>query len=528
MILLISTYSSKKSGINLHLIFLFFRPNFYNCEQTNADQEALLFQAEELANDGEETYPPQTQPHSPPSTELIQEGPVCYSVEAVLGRQHFKPFPSFFTNPQGQESASFPSSEYTSGSVNQSEVPYSVNAFLRSCKSVENSTLGNTPTPPAAQTSTSKTDCEKMTDALLSSEVENKKALCSVSTRNETSKSQEKVVKSLSSHQVHSGLISKTCSEHIQVSGDHKKQGGEIPESIKPVPSVSHEVKLGLLDSSVSVAEKSSKSKRDMKGSTHLPTDTMCSVNSKSESILHFAPIKCKNLTCAPKHPTPLKPHVSGLTSKPQALVKPISSSTCFSEFKSRVAVPAGPVTSSDKTADSRNSVSQSVHCPSKDIHVKTAAEPDKAITRSFLSLFAAPLPAAPLPSQSPPHDSRSASCSQESNQSVDDRSHFTDSNQRASDLETPLQCQVKINERQTSHRPSSPKLSTGLKNENDESVSQPAEQQVNPACVPPDPLSEMSSSPAPCGNSPDPSKTQSHQQQPGISSHKGKDASCV
>lgn len=538
------------SGINLHLTFKISRPNFYNSEETIAEQEALLCQAKELPNDTEETYPNQTLPHSPPSAEPIQEEPVCYSVEAVLGRQLFKPFPSFFKTPQVQESTS--SSKCTSSSVNQSEVPYSVDAVLRSCKSVENSTVVHTPTPPAAQTVsyTPKTDNEEVTDALLRSEIQNEDVSCSVSTRNEqTNKSQDKKVKSPSSHKMHTDLIPKTHPDPTLVSGGFKNQAGEIPESLKPTRRVSHEVKLELLHYPVTAAEKSSKSKGDMKGSTHLTTNIPCSVNSKNA---------CK------------------------ASVKPCPPAG-FSESKRRAAVSPERVASFDKTAHSGNSVSRrfiakqsteihqhckkiaecssklshggelsvgchktqrkpfdslfarlitdglkpaadsapTTHCTSGDIHVRTA--PDKASTRSFLSLFAAPLITAP---QSQPGDLGMASCSQESNQTVDSISHLSDSKQRASHLDTPLQCQVKIDGKQNSHRPSSPKLSTGPKNEYDdlsERGNHPTEQPRNPACVWPDSLSDMSSRPAPCANSPDPSTSQSHQQLI-MSSHKGKD----
>lgn len=524
------------SGINLHLIFKFnFRPSFYNSEETKAEQEALLCQAEEPPTDTE-TYPNQTQPHSPPSAEPIQEEPVCYSVEAVLGRQLFKPFPSFFKSPQVQESTSV-------ASVDQSEVPYSVDAVLRSCKSVGNSTLVHTPTQTVSYSP--KRDGEEVTGALLCSENQNENVSCSVSTRNkQTNKSQEKIVRSLTSHRMHTDLIPKTHPDPTLVYGSHKKQ-----EPLKPTQRVSHKVKLELLHHPVT-AEKSSKSKGDLKGSTHLPTNITYSVDSKNESDPPFA------------------------ASIRRASVKPAG----FSESKRRAAVSPERITSFDKTTDSGNCVSHhfiakqptEVHlqckksadcsselshcaelsvgcdktqrrpfhslfarpitdslkpaadsapttrCTSKDTHVITAAEPDKTSTRSFLSLFAAPLITTP---QSQPGDSRVASCSQESNQTVDSISHLSDSKQRTSHLDS---CQVRINGKQNTHKSSSPKLSTGPKNEFDGLSERGTEKQRDSACVRSDSLSEMSSGPAPCAKSPDPSTSESQQQL--MSPHKGTD----
>ncbi|XP_044044761.1 zinc finger CCCH domain-containing protein 6-like isoform X3 [Siniperca chuatsi] len=208
------------------------RPNFYKSTDTNAEE--ALCQTEELADIMEGAVPSHAsnavQPHGTPSTNLNHEEPVCYSVEAVLGPQLSKPFPSFFTTPGSQESAPLSSSDCTPGSAYQSEVPYSVDAVLRSCKSVGNSTVGHTCTPPTAQTVsyTPKSYFEENTDPLLNSETQNEKVLYSVNTRNENNKSQTtKMFKSQLSLQMHTGWISKTCPNLTLSSGDHIKQGNE-------------------------------------------------------------------------------------------------------------------------------------------------------------------------------------------------------------------------------------------------------------------------------------------------------------
>ncbi|XP_040002027.1 uncharacterized protein LOC120800191 [Xiphias gladius] len=577
------------------------RPNFYNSGEKNAKQEVLLCQTEPLSDIMETAAPPQAsdgaQPHSLLSTNLNQEEPVCYSVEAVLGPKLFKPFPGFFKSPESQESAPLyvpqTTSDCTSGSAHQSKVQYSVDATdtVSSCKSVGNSTFGHIPTSPTVQTVTytPKNECGELTDPLLS-ETEN--VLYSPNTRNEANKSQEKMFSSLSSFQVHTDLISKTCPDLTLASWDHKKQGGEMLASLKPAQRASYEVKLEVLHSAATVAEKSLSSKRkgDQKGSTCLPMDIL---NCKSESVLPFAPTKHRSLTFTPKCPIQLNPHLSGLTSNSQASVKPLCPSSSFSEFKGRAPVPAELVTSSARTwklgkqqhysnestaecskmaqcgdllvgckktqkrplyslfespitdslkptpdflttpycpqgfIQSSCPIAQSAHCRSKNIHVKTAVEPDQASARSFLSLFAAPLTTPPLQCvQSKVDYSTTASCSQESNQSADNKSQLSDSKQRALNLETPLSRQVKTGVKQTSHRPTSPEFSPIPKNENEEDLSepvnQPTKQQGNPVCsLVSDSLSEMSSSPTPCGGSADPSVTQAHEQLPNISSPK-------
>ncbi|XP_074483368.1 uncharacterized protein LOC141763026 isoform X1 [Sebastes fasciatus] len=330
------------------------RPIFYNSEEINAEKETLVCQTDDLADVMEEAVPPQAsdavRPHIPPSSNLNYEEPICYSVAAVLGSQLFKPFQSFFTTPGSQESV-------TSGSTSQSEAPYSVDAVLRSYKSVENSTFGHTPTPPTTQTVsyTPKTDFEEITGPLLSSETQTEKVLYSVNTRNEVNKSQERTIMSLSSLQVHTSLISKTCPSSTLASRDYKKQGGNMPEPLKPAQRAAHEVKLELLLSPVTEEERSasSKNKGAMKGSMHLPTDITCSVNCKG--VIPFGRTNRKSISSRPAGQT----STSRLnTSDSQASMKPCYSSSDFTEFKGGSAVPVDSVTCFMKTSDSANSVS--------------------------------------------------------------------------------------------------------------------------------------------------------------------------
>ncbi|XP_051241539.1 uncharacterized protein LOC127355091 isoform X2 [Dicentrarchus labrax] len=320
------------------------RPNFYKSADTNAESEALSHQTEQMAGNMEEAVPPHAsdaaQPHSSLSTNLNDEEPVCYSVEAVLGPQLSKPFTNFFTTPKSQELAPLSSSDCSSDSVNQSQVPYSVDAVLRSCKLVENPTFGHTPTAPSAQTisDTPKTYFEEITYPLQSSETQNKRVLFSRNTRNEAHKSKENIFKSLSSFQVHTDRISKTYPNCNLASGDDEKQGGNMPESLRPAESGSHEIKL-------------------------LSTDITCSIDSKNEGVPSFKPTQHKLIfpkppsqTSTSRHPIQLKPHLSVLTSISQPSFKPFCPSPGFREFKSKASSPSEPGTSSFKSRYPGNS----------------------------------------------------------------------------------------------------------------------------------------------------------------------------
>ncbi|XP_063740401.1 zinc finger CCCH domain-containing protein 6-like isoform X2 [Eleginops maclovinus] len=132
---------------------------FYNSVEANTEKETTLCATEALANEAAvPPYAPEAAQHHPAQSSYLNPAEaVCHSVEAVLGPQLFKPFPRLFTTPE------------ESGSANQKEVPYSVNAVLSACKS----------TLPIVQTVsyTPKTDREEITYPLLSSETPNKKSL---------------------------------------------------------------------------------------------------------------------------------------------------------------------------------------------------------------------------------------------------------------------------------------------------------------------------------------------------------------
>ncbi|KAK1885831.1 Zinc finger CCCH domain containing protein 6 [Dissostichus eleginoides] len=218
------------------------RPVFYNSAEANTEKETTLCATEATDEAAVPPRAPEDAQHQPPqSSNLNPEEPVCYSVEAVLGPQLFKPFPRLFTTPGCEEFG-------TSGSANPKEVPYSVDAVLRSFKS----------TLPIVKTVsyTPKTEGDEIAYPLLSSETPNKKVLYSENTRNEVNKSE--MFKSL---KVHTGLVSKTNPSLTPAYRDYTKQSDCRQGSLKPAPRTAHEVKLGLLHTSVTVAKKSSENK---------------------------------------------------------------------------------------------------------------------------------------------------------------------------------------------------------------------------------------------------------------------------
>lgn len=527
---------------------VFFRPNFYRSGDTNAEQEALLCQPEEVVNNVVEAVPPHAsdadQPQSPPLTNLTQEEPVCYSVEAVLGPQLSKPFSRFLTTPRSQGSTSLSPSDCMTGSANQSKVLYSVDAVLRSWKSVEHSSFGDKPIPPTAQTAsfTPRTHFEEIADAQLSSETHIKEVLSSVNTRKETSKFKERLFKSLPSLQVHTSQVSETFPNSTVAYGDNRKQAAQ---------TAFQGVKAKLLS-----------------------TDITYSVTCKGEGVLPSGP----SSQTSSKHPAQFRPHLSGLVSDSQGSFKPFcpssgpiksndsaisvshylapeqptkiymhskdtqsgrslgskrhystetkaecsrkmvhcgdSSVGCKNTTKSPYcSLFASPITDTQQPIDSCGTSSSCCHdliqpsCPapqtsdSRGAYLKTTLEPDKASARPFLSLFAAPLSAAPLPCvQSQPAYSKSNSCSKQSVHSLVSTSLSPDSKQKASNAEEPLQYPV-------SHTPRSPDFSSYAemgKGGSTGHINQPEKQRGNPVC-----------SPARGGDSP--SSTTAHQHKGGV-----------
>lgn len=511
------------------LDILFFRPNFYHSAAAAAEGEPSVHQIQEMATVTDEAVlrcaADTARPHSPSSTTSNCPEPVCYSVEAMLGPQLYRSFPSFYNTPESKESttpsAAETTTEATLGSTTQKEVPYSVDAVLRSLKSVESSTLGPRPTASSVKT-------EEIPDPLLSSQHQVQKV--SLSIKHEPNKPFKKMYKSLSSLQAHGSLIS--SSELILSSGT--QQCGAIPESLKSAEMAFHEVKLERLHPPVIDEDNpaSSKSKSDMNESSQLPTDNTRPPKHPSSGVSEFksrtsAPVEpadssiktsdsaniavhhfaAQQLAEIPRYPRKTKSVFQpGAQKRRSAKMSPECSgetptlSDCSAGRKKTQKIPfsclfKNSITESVTPTPDPVRASQSAHFTSKEGHLKTEVKPEKTSAASFLSLFADPLSET---LSLPP-------CSQASAESP-----F----QSVSNVVLAPSCQV-----QTDVKQSPDSCSTASEAEAD-----PVKQPADPACnIVQDSIKETSSSPAPGG--PNPSETPEQQQQPHVSSPTSKDA---
>ncbi|XP_060903817.1 uncharacterized protein LOC132981765 isoform X2 [Labrus mixtus] len=505
------------------------RPNFYQHVETNAENESSSTQSEEPTENVKEEEKSHSsdaaQPPSSPSTYSNHKEPVCYSVEAVLGPQLSKPFPRFFTSTRSQESAPQPPSESTSVSVYQNLIPYSVEALLKSFKSVE------TPNPPPAQTLsyTPKANFAESAYSPLISDIQNK-VWYSV---NEGNKPRDKMFKSLPSLQTHTGLTSKTLPDLILDSEDHKTQVLSMQESLKPV----HEVKSEschsqrfFFSNSKGVIKESVHLSTENKPSVNCKSLFQVAPDKPRTVFPSASSLSSENQ---------MKPNLFALTSDSGASFKPYGFPTGFTKFSSKAAVLTKPCDSADPASHLAVELppeSDPAHCSSngpqvgrlaggrkpalrtsfhnlfaspitdsmkprsdsvttstspkgsiqspgpnpqsarlKSNHLLTAVNPDKAPTRSFVSLFEAPLNDAPLPGVSTPHYSQTFSASEKTVQTVDD---------------------VK----EISRKPKFPNISPKPKVENEGNSAECKNPIMNPACgLVPGSVSEWSSSPTPC-----------------------------
>ena len=274
--------------ITSDLISSFFRLNFYRSAEPDTEKEASCDPTEEVVDTAEDA----AKPHSPPSADDPNTPePICYSVEAVLGTQLYKPFFNSVTASKNKEFTPLASSDRISDSANQTPVPYSVDAVLGSYKSVEESSYGQTPSLAAPKLDFYSAKAE----------------------------SQEKNQPPL---QVHTDLSSKSRTDLPQTSA--LQNIGDTSESSEPAQRASHEVKLDVLS-----------------------TDTRCSINSTSEAASAFVPMKHKSVSSEPqshtqtsKQPVQVKPHLSVLTPDLQTWLKPLRPSPRSTQSRPSDSIP--------------------------------------------------------------------------------------------------------------------------------------------------------------------------------------------
>lgn len=403
---------------------MYFRPSFYSAD-TNIEKESMFCATVEQPDIVKEAFLPcasdAARPHSPPPSNFKPAEPVCYSVEAVLGSQLSKPFTSSFTTARPKEFTPLVSSEHTLYSVHQPQkVPYSVDAVLSSCKSVEKTLSGQSPAYAP------KRDAVEVSHPLLSPEEQNKK----VSSSN---------LSYLPSFPLHTDPSSKTLSDLSPTSRDHQTKS-DMSETPKPALPASQEVKLDILS-----------------------TDIRCPVNSTADDpalgLMNSKGIFSKPSVHAStsQHPMQVNPHIIP-TPDSQVSFKPFCQSSGFAQsslteiqsglkpgskyrystespaecsvkmphcadlaagcrqtetyFHNLFASPKSLQSTDHSTKSSGPLVSNQSSCPGKlsedyrKNHQK-AHEPNKPSTTSFLSLFASPLSAAPSSLQSGQSDDK-------------------------------------------------------------------------------------------------------------------------
>ncbi|XP_034044526.1 uncharacterized protein LOC117526573 [Thalassophryne amazonica] len=328
------------------------RPNFYNSTDALAEKETMSM--EEFAD--------VAQAQSPTSTNMNQEAPVCYSVEAVLGPQLSKPFPSFFgtlgckvSPPSSVPPASF---DCALGSAKESEGPQSDSTM------VKNPAFGSSSSPLMIQASSRnpKTLLEDVTEPQL--------------IQNVVDESQEKTVKRMPFLQVH------TCSvPTIDLSGKtHPELSLNFEDTAEPqkpaqrtskvkldslhsaVPvlgeSVSSETKVGMKMDAVSCKSFTPQStqanpQRERKCSPDCKTKCFGPMTKPTGKVLFSLFSRSPN-EASPK-PAAQKPHLSSLASESRGPSRSFDALSGLTELKRRGVIPAESVPASVNIADPLN-----------------------------------------------------------------------------------------------------------------------------------------------------------------------------
>ncbi|XP_072234668.1 uncharacterized protein [Leuresthes tenuis] len=446
------------------------RPSFYNC--SDAEKETSTCQTEASSDVTDVPESDAAQPHSPPSTPHNQEEPVCYSVEAVLGPQLSRPFPSFITTPGTKET-----------------------------------TFGQTFTPRSAQTVSCapKITSEEISVPLFSSQNRNEKV--SLNRKHEASISKQRMYKSLPSLRVSTGLISKTYADHYLNSGDHKKLEADMSECQEDVQITLHKVKPENTASSESKGDETLTSQTlPTKLKPHLSCLTFDSQSFRKPFPPSFGfkefkdgasnpvervtgSIKTKDsANAAAFHHFAAKQlgEIHHSSKKRQSNIKPSTleaySSDVTPETRSKMSshgdlsVGCNKTLSASLLNDSVTPASDSVTAPASPQAVIKSGDVtrNKTSATSFLSLFATPLIETPASFQCLPSQTAHSTTPPCSQQSVENTPSVP--KQRSPGLKSSLPCPVRKNAKQTSHRLESPKLSP--KKEND-----PEKHLVTPVC---------------------------------------------
>lgn len=336
---------------------------------------------------------------SPPAAKPDSPEPVCYSVEAVLGPQLFRPSTHLFAFPGGKEFVPL-SSSGTPKPTNQTQAPYSVDAVLNSLKSVEGYNSGHMTRAPDTQTVSFK-PIKAGEDAgpPKSSQVQG-------STK-EKSESQEN---SLTSVMLSKDLNSKNWTKPSQAFRDHQQQHRDGWLCSNSAQSSTYKVKLDNvsndIESSSSVASE---------GVTVAEQAKQSSMLSRERASSKFSVLTADSHSSSKRFSSKFDLKTTNISESGAGCDSPLtrcsdSAAECkntptrlfHSLFKAPLMANLLPAAVSISSSSPNNSAvsscpaSKSTRCQSE--HLKTWKRDKAAAAGSSLSLSAAPADAAPVP----------------------------------------------------------------------------------------------------------------------------------
>lgn len=339
------------AAASLICAFLDFRPSLYQSADTKVESEAAFCVTEEQA-ELQAAAGEASRPLSPPSSPRQPSEPVCYSVEAVLGPQRSRPFTQPFPAPGQKEFQPLYSAECLP--ANPSRVPDAGDAALSARKAPEDPGLGS-----------SEPRLKEVGLPQLSPDPVHKTAWC-------WNRPQENRLRSV----LHTGLDSKRC-WNLPLTSAKLWKPGEKKEAPEPCPQASDEASFA---------------------------DRRCSVNPPADVSPRCSPTE-SGASADPGSP-PLKveePSESQRELQPGSAENPAErSADCADLRRPFRCLFAAPLSESLKRSHRPALIQSSPTCQSAD-----RTKPPGGAPSSFLSLFAAPLGAAPSPPQSSLHSQR-------------------------------------------------------------------------------------------------------------------------
>lgn len=347
------------AAASLICAFLDFRPSLYQSADTKVESEAAFGVTEEQA-ELQAAAGEASRPLSPPSSPRQPSEPVCYSVEAVLGPQRSRPFTQPFPAPGQKEFQPLYSAERLP--ANPSRVPYAGDAALSARKAPEDPVLGRRFSPEPR--------LKEVRLPQLSPDPVHETVWC-------WNRPQENRLRSV----LHTGLDSKRC-WNLPLTSAKLWKPGEKKEAPEPSPQASDEATFA--DRRCSVSSPADVSPRCS------PTESGASADPGSP------PLKVEE-------PSESQRELQSGSEEQRSAENPAErSADCADLRRPFRCLFAAPLSESLKRSHRPALIQSSPTCQSAD-----RTKPPGGAPSSFLSLFAAPLGAAPFPPQSSVHSQR-------------------------------------------------------------------------------------------------------------------------